>query len=71
MYKCLIPYVRDGAGVEPDVSELCPRHGCGTGTGDHHQGWQRTVTYVFDRCEHQWDITTDDPPVARRATSRS
>jgi hypothetical protein len=57
--------------TEPASNQTCAN--CAQGTGAARaitiKDGQRTVTYVCDRCEHQWDITTDDRPVSLRATS--
>jgi DNA-directed RNA polymerase subunit M/transcription elongation factor TFIIS len=57
--------------TEPASNQTCAN--CAQGTGAARaitiEDGQRTVTYVCDRCEHQWDITTDDRPVSLRATS--
>ena len=57
--------------TETASNQTCPncgeRKGAARAITIKHR--QRTVTYVCDRCEHHWDITSDDPPVARRAMS--
>jgi len=43
----------------PPSRPRCPH--CDSGRGDArivtHKGQTRTMTYVCDKCEHEWDVT--------------